>query len=718
MTGLPPGIKVEVEFVAGIWTDITADVDAKQPISWHIGRTSPFTDPATAQTTITVANATGLYTPQRQVLADGVTAHPYWPNVDVRKRLRVSYTIGGTQYVRFLGYIKQWLPQLADDGFQQQCQIVVADRLDQLSRVRLKQTVRQEIDTDNPTSLYMMDEPVGSLAALDQVGSGGRLLIPAGGAFAAALPVAIPDGLTGLTLPGPGAGGLTEFTATLPAGNITALECWITLTGGTVANPMQVDVAVRDRTATLGSGFPTIQFSVGAYAGDGNGVLEVLAEVDGTPPAANIITTTANDGLPHHCVISQISAGNWTVFLDGVAVTVLPSVVGSLPRPFLQFDIEAIPSQSVTYGPVAVYSTALSAARVLAHYQAGVGYAGETTGNRVARLLGYAGLAAADMNVSAGRETMTGAQPMDGKAVLDATRECATTEGGGAALYVAPDGRVRFPDRTFRKPGNPVMTIDAGADLDAGTFAPSYDELTLVNSSTVTRQGGTAQTFTDAASEAAYNLTSESGVTSYADTDAAALHLAEWRVRSQCTPGLRLAQVAVDLLTATTAGLYLTMTAVQIGSRLRVTSLDATASARPTIDLIAEGWTETVAIDQYTIVYDTSRADNPALFVLDSATYGRLSPAPGAATVQTAITAASTTLKIAMATGPTFTLVPAMYPMNIGIGAEVLTLTAPPSGSSSPQTFTGVLRGQANTSAAAQAAGSQVTLAPSPTVTL
>jgi len=50
--------------------------------------------------------------------------------------------------------------------------------------------------------------------------------------------------------------------------------------------------------------------------------------------------------------------------------------------------------------------------------------------------------------------------------------------------------------------------------------------------------------------------------------------------------------------------------------------------------------------------------------------------------------------------------------LNIKIGEEVIRLNTAPGGSTSPQTFTGVSRGQQGTTAAPQASGATVNLWP------
>lgn len=732
MVGLPSGIKIELELTPNVWTDVTADVDASQAISWHIGRTSPVASdcaPATPQVVfnndVTAAGVPGgRYTPGRQILADGVTVNPFWPNLDVRKRLRISYTIAAAQYVRYQGYVKQWRPGLASDGFTRQTVAVLADRLDQLSRVFLDQAVLEEMQLDNPVALYAMNSPAGSTTMPDSAGTSAPFVIGSQAAPGYASPVPVPDGLTGLQVPIIAGAGVT-YQAALQVGGavIKTLECWLAVPGAvSTATAAYARIRVGDAAAAGSAQLPSAildGFSSGSF------VAPVMF-VDGTPGIFDAPLGVAPDGRAHHFVVTNDSSNNWSFYFDGVYQGTQASTIPALAAPILELNAQfgVGGTQSVVFGPVAVYTTSLTATRVAAHYAAGLGNVGETSGQRITRFLGYAGVTASGMNidpfgaVSTLQETFSALQPVAGQNVLALCQQVITTEGGGSAFYVAQDGRCRFVDRTSRKPGAPAMTVDAGADLDPAGFAPSFDELTLINSSTVTRQGGIAQTFTDTVSVAKYGLSAESGVTSYAQTDQAALNLAQWRVRSQCSPALRLGQVTVDLLTATTAGLYTALATVAIGSRIRVTSLDATVSPTPQLDVLAEGWTETVGIDQYSIVFDTSPADNPARALVGDLVYGRANPDPGALTLQAGISATATTIKLATSSGPTYTVDPTAYPQGIGIGAEQITLNSPPSGSTSPQTFTGVTRGAGTTTAAAQSAGSVVYLWPAATACL
>jgi hypothetical protein len=148
-----------------------------------------------------------------------------------------------------------------------------------------------------------------------------------------------------------------------------------------------------------------------------------------------------------------------------------------------------------------------------------------------------------------------------------------------------------------------------------------------------------------------------------------------------------------------------------------VVGLPAGQAPATQLDGIVEGWTETVNVSTYSVAFDSSPADNPARFVWDDPTYGRWQAAADCA-LNAALTAAVTTVVIKTPTPPGFTLVGARYPMTVHVGAEDIVLNTPPSGSGSPQTFTGVTRGANGTTASVQPINAQVQLWPASTWTL
>lgn len=714
--GLPAGGKVEVEFTAGAWTDITADVE---PDAFTIkrGRTSEFSAPSVGTLDgLKLNNVTGKYSPLSQVLTDG-SPHPYWPNVVPRKRVRYSNTPAG---VRFVGYIKGW-PPFVDSSRTPWVMITATDRLDQLSRFTMSPAIQQVIMNAGPMLYWPLSDPANSSMAGEQptVLAGEQSTthdLPMLPAWPAQAAMTFGD-------VGPGADGATgvKFNPTSQSSGQ-----FLGVRGLWTINAFTVMISVNPgatRPAWSGAGPGEIIYGMENLNANFNGILSMASGI----PSYHDSTTSINgpwiaDGAWHHIAITRGAiAGPVTMYVDGVSVgaTAASTAAGAVNL----FTVGDSASQAVygdaryqgNAGQFAIFNRALTGAEIAAAAAATIGYLGETAGVRIARWLTLAGLTSADWNLDPGQSVL-GAYAQVDKNLVTACQDMASSEGGGSVFYVGADGRMRFTDRAFRKPAAPVMTLDAEADLDGSVYAPSFDSLTLVNSSTATRDGGTPQTYVDDISVSTYDLSSDT-LTSYASTDADAYGLAQSHVAANAYPGFRLPQVGVDLLTATTVGLYAELAAVEIGSRIRVVNLPKAMGPATQIDVIVEGWAETVAPDQYTVVFDTSPADNPARGVYDDTAYGRYQCS--GQTLNVSITNAGTTVVIATGAGlPTFTTVSARYPLQIQVGAEVMTLTAAPGGAASPQTFTGVTRGVAGTSASAQASGAVVKLSPAATYTL
>jgi hypothetical protein len=100
-------------------------------------------------------------------------------------------------------------------------------------------------------------------------------------------------------------------------------------------------------------------------------------------------------------------------------------------------------------------------------------------------------------------------------------------------------------------------------------------------------------------------------------------------------------------------------------------------------------------------------ADAPPEARYDDATYGRYS-AGTSMTLTSSITNSGTSVSITTAAGkPTLTTNASMYPLDLVIDGERVTVASAPAGSSSPQTVT-VTRGVAPTVAVAHSAGAQI----------
>jgi len=200
----------------------------------------------------------------------------------------------------------------------------------------------------------------------------------------------------------------------------------------------------------------------------------------------------------------------------------------------------------------------------------------------------------------------------------------ATTEGGGAALFVDGTGTVRFVDRRFRKPGAAVMTIDAVQDLDGSVYNPAFDDSTLINAESVDRaaESGTlsTQTYSDPTSQGTYGVLADQATT-YTSTDQDAVALAQ----STCVPSRRGVPVAAGRREPHGRGEQPVCAARCRAdrSRIRVANLPAKAARQRNLIFMLRAGPRPVN-GRYRVVFDASPADNPPKMILDDAAYGRL----------------------------------------------------------------------------------------------
>lgn len=702
-TGQPATPKLELEFTAGAWTDVTVD-SAAGPVQIHVGRSSPFSQPQPATLTCALDNQLGKYSPFRQVLTDGTTTHPHWPNIIPRKRIRYSY-IAGVQQMRYLGYISSWVPTL-QNGVLPVMTIQAVDRMDPLSRLGMQPPLMTEYLADAPAAFWPLTDGANSAQALDASGAGQPALL-----VQAPLQTALSFGDNG---PGFGDGSGVKF-APSAASNGQFLQTIVPgLSLGAFTFELWVNAGVGVPAWVTGSATETV-FRVARQrdlAFDGSVVIAATGK-----PTVKLGSTQVTgsksivDGGWHHIAVTRASSGgNCTFYLDGVSqgATVGSPSVTDMDYVALGVAAGATARLQGNIGYVAIYNATLSSTRIQAHYTAGNGYYGDTTDTRAKRFLGIAGLTSSDWSIDTGQTTVNH-YPQGGKDVVSACQDMATTEGGGAAFYVLPNGQTRFANRRFRDNRTPAITLDAAQDLIGDGWQASLDALTLTNSVTADRSAEsgslTSQTATATTSVTQYGL-SAAGITTYTTADADALNLAQWMVSANSQPGFRAPQVTVNLVTAEN-NLYAALATVQIGSRLRLTNLAAKAGPVTQLDLFIEGWTETYDGGSYIVVFDVSPVDYR--WKWDTS---RWAPDAGQAQLNAAVTNSAATLAIKTLSGPTWTTSPGSYPLTIKIGEEQITLTSAPGGSTSPQTFTGVTRGVNNTVAAAQAINSVVTLSP------
>lgn len=720
---LPLLPKWEIEFVAGsgTWVDVTADVDMGEGVSIQYGRYAVSSQPQPAALSLQLSNRTGKYTPKSQLLTDGTTNSNY-PNVLPRRRIRGSYTFSGTTYYVYSGYVQSWSPQM-DGGVRPFVPITAVDRTSLLAGVSVQSAPITGGLSDNPVFFIPFNDPSGSTYWHEVVSGNNAVPFPAplsgGATYVSGVsdPVPFPDGLTGLQFSDPSdlTGAFWNASAQLGSAASTTwtMEVWATV--------------ARDNTSRWYPGFTMFLQSQTANTGvqlfDEPLLINTFAVAPTYHDTSNSFTlpsVTVQDSLPHHYVITGLDNGtNLTVsfYFDGV-LQGSPSVgtsghgdMGS-GTTFISGGMGnsngSTTNASATFGPTAFYDTALTSTQVARHFSYGTGGAGYTTGTRIQEYLRWAG-ATTNLAIATGFQTVA-QHEVAGKDVLTICQDMAATEGGGAVFYAAPNGNLTFLDRHYRSTTTPLFTLDAQNDLNLTGYQPAFDDLTLVNQSTLSRPDGSDQSYTNAASLAAYGLSTDNGLTTlYPDSDQALLNLAQDRVASQANPAFRLGQVTLSCVTAVTTGLYQLLGVVQTGSRMRVANFAASKSAPWTqVDVYIEGWTINWTNVDYNVTFDTSPADNPPRGVVSTM---KAAPVAGNMTLNTTLTGSGTTVLISNSDGMGVTTNAGSFPIDIVFGEEQIRLPSAGTGTN-PQTFTGCTRGVNNTVAAPQTAGAVLSLAP------
>jgi hypothetical protein len=177
--------------------------------------------------------------------------------------------------------------------------------------------------------------------------------------------------------------------------------------------------------------------------------------------------------------------------------------------------------------------------------------AGEDTGTRIGRILSMVGWSNSQRSIQTGNTTCQ-ADPATTRSVLQACQTLEFTEQG--AFYIDKAGNAVFKNRQYvvdAQSASPTAfsNVTGSSDINYSGIQFAFDDKTIVNSCTVTRTGGTAQTYTDATSVAAYFTHAVTAPEMMMQTDANALALATAYVTSRKDTTIRIDSIMLDLVT-------------------------------------------------------------------------------------------------------------------------------------------------------------------------
>lgn len=173
--------------------------------------------------------------------------------------------------------------------------------------------------------------------------------------------------------------------------------------------------------------------------------------------------------------------------------------------------------------------------------------AGQDTGTRINKILDTVSFPTTMRNIETGN-SLTIADPANLRTSLNAMQNAEFSEQG--ALYVSPEGNVIFKNRNsvITSAGNTPISFNQTGGIPYKNLKFAFDDKLIINSATITRSGGTAQTANDATSIATYFPHSISVPDLVVDTDAEALNIAKIYVATRSTTTIRIDEMTLDLL--------------------------------------------------------------------------------------------------------------------------------------------------------------------------
>jgi len=188
--------------------------------------------------------------------------------------------------------------------------------------------------------------------------------------------------------------------------------------------------------------------------------------------------------------------------------------------------------------------------------------AGQTTGQRITNILDTIGFPASMRDIEAGSTTVQ-ADPGTARTSLQAIQNMEFSEQG--AFYIQPSGDAQFKSRLSiqKKSGaNPTFFSNDGTGINYRNIVTALDDKLIINTTSITRAGGTAQTASNTASQIKYFPHSYTATDLLVQTDAQALDIAQAYTATRAETTLRVDALTLDLNTAdyaagTTAALTL-----------------------------------------------------------------------------------------------------------------------------------------------------------------
>lgn len=510
-------------FAAPVWTQMVDSAGNNALRSYSVKRgKQKWLDRINAGTaTITLRNRDGTFTP-------GNTTGINYPNVAPIKRVQIRATYNSTTYNRFTGWINTlgltWNRDDSEITFQ------AYDIFGLLALCYCPAPYPVAVLADSPTAYYRMQEPTvgGGALAIDLSGNANHATYSATGVSSGS--AAVGD-TTAKSATFDGSLGQVTAPIVLSGTGAFSIELWMNGTAfGSIGNDTLVGDHQDDYDITVISG--AIQFFVW-----GVGIAQANVNVA--------------DGKWHH-IVATYDGTTARVYVDGTVGATTASGTGisrqSWPATFpSSLGLGPPPLWPGALAEVAFYvGSALSAARVTAHFQAAAAWLGMVSGTRISTVAGLVGVLAGDLNIDAGQSTLAKADDLPTTPALEHFLSVGASENGLVFANLA--GQLRFiarqslqvspfsaPQATF---GDKSDGSEIPYDLN-GLMVPT-DDIDIVNAYEITRKdGGTFAIQAAAATIALYGPPRKQKLTTLVATDTEAQASMQWDLTQSQTPAPR-----------------------------------------------------------------------------------------------------------------------------------------------------------------------------------
>jgi hypothetical protein len=569
---------VEIEFDAGVWTDVSADV---VNIRTRRGRNRESGAFETGQMTVTLRNDTRKYDPDH-------TSGPYYGKLRPNRRIRWTNTYSASNLGAFQGYIDRISQQYGGPN-DAAAEIQASDLFKLLARTELPRSVYvATVAADAPDYWWPLDEPSGSASVVD-IGSS-KVAAPTFGNPGL--------GANGLVVRDPGSAMAVTGGATAAQGfkveRVTNPTVPISGTGAfTIEFWLQCNPQARDQYIfqQLDSINPGTWIFVRDSSGANPGLLDFRIQI-----AFFVVSTIrVDDGAIHHVVCRRDGAGEMRIFIDGVDRTTTPQT-NAVDIPTQTFYVGGSGESSAglvgTLQHFALYKSSLISARIDAHNAAGrTPWNGEASGARLLHVYDLAAVSVSDTVTDAGSTTLQ-ATSLGGTA-LGYVQKVEETEAG--RLFVNRSGKVQFLSRYNGDIGGyltskiTLVDADSGAGTGYRDVSADVDESTIVTRATVSREGSVAVTYNDTAAQAEFKIIDETHEGLLHNSDTYSKYYAEWIVNTHKTPASRLGALTLELVQSPDLGsTYITLLALEIADRVTYKRKPQNVGAVITQDLRVE----------------------------------------------------------------------------------------------------------------------------------